>query len=184
MKMAAIRTHKQARDQTYLITWKLGWPLQLLSKPVTVSLPRTQGQVPALGGCILKLTPGFWESQWDPPSRTGGSTLARVFQWKGSLSKGDSCTEGSGQGKEGGHPGRQPSPAMSYNVQQWMLFTRTPDVSETFPSQVYILNVLRSYWREGNKCPHSMEIYFSSNGGLTCDDVITCETVLKKRVRD
>lgn len=61
-----------------------------------------------------------------------------------------------------------------------MLFSGNPDASETFPSRVYLKNFLNAFWREGNKCPHSIEIYFSSNGGLTCDEVIPCETVLKK----
>lgn len=56
--MAPIQTHEQARKPDYLITWKLSLPLQLLEEPVTVGLPRTQGQMPALGGRIPKLTPG------------------------------------------------------------------------------------------------------------------------------
>lgn len=181
--MALIQTHEQARDQTHLITWKLGRPLQLLGEPVTVGLPRTQGQVPARGECILKLTRGFWESQWDPPSRTEGP------RWPGcSNEKAHSPRETPAQkGKEGGagiQLDNHLRPCLLTTCSGGMLFTRTPDVSETFPSRVYILNVLHSYWREGNKCPHSMQIYFSSNGGLTCDEVIPCETVLKKRVRD
>lgn len=121
----------------------------------------------------------FGESQWDPPSQ--GVTMKRP------LSKGDSSTEGSGQGKEGStgiQLDHHLQPCLLTMCSGGMLFTNNPDVSETFPSQVYILNVLHSSWREGNKCPHSMQIYLSSNGGLTCDEVVPWETVLKKRGRD
>lgn len=62
-EMAVIQTHEQTRKQDYLITWKLSLPLQLLEEPVTVGLPRTQGQMPALGECIPQLTPGLQDSQ-------------------------------------------------------------------------------------------------------------------------
>lgn len=99
-KTVPIQTHEQARKQDYLITWKLSLPLQLLEEPVTVGLPRTQGQMPALGECIPKLTPGPRDSQWDPPSRTEGPTLASVFQLKGlTLQRKNPTFTGSGWGK-------------------------------------------------------------------------------------
>lgn len=62
-EMAPIQTHEQARKPDYLITWKLSLPLQLLEEPVTVGLPRTQSQMPALGERIPKLTPAPRGSQ-------------------------------------------------------------------------------------------------------------------------
>lgn len=62
-EMAPIQAHEQAREQDYLVTWKFSLPQQLLEEPVAVSLPRTQSQMPALGECIPKLTPGPSDSQ-------------------------------------------------------------------------------------------------------------------------
>lgn len=144
--MAPIQTHEQARDQAYLITWKLRRPLQLLGEPVIVGLPRTQGQVPALGECILKLTPGLGKaSEIHQAGRRGH--LSQGVTMKRPLSKGDSSTEGSGQGKEGStgiQLDHHLQPCLLTMCSGGMLFTNNPDVSETFPSQVYILNVLHS----------------------------------------
>lgn len=58
-------------------------PATEVEEPVTVGLPRSQGQMPSRR-IIPKLTPGLQDSQWDaPPSGTEGPKLASVFQSEG-----------------------------------------------------------------------------------------------------
>lgn len=79
-EMDSIQTHEQARKQDYVITWKLSLPLKLLEEPVTVGLPRSQGQMPSLGGSFPSWHLGFWIANEVPPSGTEGPKLASVFQ--------------------------------------------------------------------------------------------------------
>ena len=81
--MAPIQTHEQARKQDYVITWKLSLPLKLLEKPVTVGLPRSQGQMPSLGGSFPNWHLGFRIANEIPSSGTEGPKLASVFQSEG-----------------------------------------------------------------------------------------------------
>lgn len=172
------KQHEKARKQPYLITWKLSLPQLFCQGPRARCLP-WENAFPNwhLG---LKMANETHEAE-----QRGLSCQCVQIDRAPSPQEG-SCTPGNGRGQG---RGADIQVQLDNHLQPCLTSRQRFDAIHQEPRCIWdisfpslLKNFLNSGWREENKCPHSIEIYFSSNGGLTYDEVIPCETVLKNNV--